>query len=120
MIVEYRPNSVFPILLPSITPRKMKIIEKMPIEIEAESGETPVNPAPKPIVKQLMPSTKPKKVVSFQVISFAGPILGNRKIELDFLGVALFLANGTEEKITHKPRPIISKPPAILAIDCEK
>ena len=71
MIVEYRPNTVLPIFLPSITPKEMEIIEKIPIEIETEKGGTPVNPAPKPIVKQLTPSTNPKKTVSFQVISLA-------------------------------------------------
>ena len=70
MIVEYRPSSVLPILLPSSTPKKMKIIEKAPIEIEVKSGETPVKPAPKPIAKQLMPSMNPKKTVSVQVIFF--------------------------------------------------
>ena len=119
-IVEYRPISVFPILLPSSTPKKMKIIEKAPIEIEAKRGKTPVNPAPKPIAKQLIPSTNPKKTVSFQVIFIASSNLGSRINESVFLMIVLFLTNGREEKINHRPSTSISEPPAVLAIDCEK
>lgn len=112
--------SVFPILLPSSTPKDMEMIEKAPIEIEANSGETPVKPAPKPIAKQLIPSTNPKKTVSFQVVFFVLSNLGNRVSQAVFWKCALFLINGNEEKIIHKPRARISEPPAILAMACEK
>lgn len=120
MIVEYRPSSVFPILLPSRTPTEMKNMEKTPIEIEANCGKTPVKPAPKPIAKQLMPNMNPKKKVSLQVISFASSNLGSRICQAVFLRFALFLTNEVEEKINHSPRPRISEPPTVLAIDCEK
>ena len=77
MLFEYLPNNEFPILLPSITPRKMEITENNPIEIEAKNGETPVMPTPKPIVKQLMASTNPNNNDSFRVIDFSLFNFGN-------------------------------------------
>lgn len=65
---EYLPNSVLPIVLPILIPREIEISENSPIEIEVKSGEKPVIPAPKPIVKQFKESRNPKKVDSFKVI----------------------------------------------------
>ena len=61
MLVEYLPNSVLPILLPTLLPREIEISENTPIEMEVKKGENPVIPAPKPIVKQFKASRNPKK-----------------------------------------------------------
>lgn len=68
MLVEYLPNSVLPILLPTLLPREIEINENTPIEMEVKKGENPVMPAPKPIVKQFKASRNPKKLDSFKVI----------------------------------------------------
>ena len=76
MPFEYLPKKVFPILFPTITPIEIEMIEKTPIEIDVKTGETPVIPAPKPIVKQFIASTNPNKIDSFQVIAFASSNFG--------------------------------------------
>ena len=94
----------------------MKITEKAPIEIEAKSGETPVNPAPKPIAKQLMPSMNPKKTVSIQVIFIVLSNVGSRISEAIFLKIAQISTNGKQERINQTHRTKIREPQAAMAI----
>ena len=110
MLLEYCPNSVLPILLPSITPSAIEITENIPIEMEVKSGETPVIPAPKPIVKQFSASTNPKKIDSLKVIFFALFKLTNTE-RVSVIRFDLFLSNKGEVMINQTPRPIIREPP---------
>lgn len=120
IIAEYRPNNVFPILFPSITPRKIEMMEKVPIEIDVKRGGTPVNPAPKPIAKQLIARTTPRKKASFQVMFFVWSNFGSIGWRVVLFRLTPPVKSEGEVKITQKPRPITKEPPTKLAFDCEK
>ena len=116
MLFEYLPSNVLPILFPIETPIEIEIMENIPIDNDAYSGETPVIPAPKPMVKQLMPSTIPRKIDSFHPIFFSTTSFG-KKLDLG----ALFLEKSVEEvMIIHRPRKTIKNPPMKFAVECEK
>lgn len=90
--------------------------EKKPMEMDEKSGEIPVIPALKPIVKQFSAKINPKKKDSFTPMDFISVAVFKGEFRF-FSSFSASCVKGDDVAIHHKPRPMIKIPPTKLAID---